>query len=150
MGQRKIKFKLFYFVVIAMIFVSLSLSYVLMSILFRRNGIAVTKNAISQHIKYCFIGSLVLLIAPIEAIFEYIYASKELFNITNGFIDFVYIWVNIDWMLIASTCYFLYCFVHFYSNRGNGNDRIRIYDAFFGNRSNRTSGDLLHSEKGGK
>ena len=133
-----LKFKISYFLSIAMMFVFLSILIAALSNHLKRKGFSDTKNTKARYLKYFFIGSCLLIIAPIETILEYFYDSSDTFDISKSFIDFLYIWAAFDWMLIISTGYYLYCFYEIFSNGDKNYDRVGIFSVLFGGRLNRS------------
>ena len=145
-----LKFKISYFLSTAMMFVFLSALVVLMSNRLRIKGFSDTKKSRSRYLKYFFVGSCLLIIAPIEAIFEYFYDLSYDFDISKSFIDFLYIWAVFDWMLIISTGYYLYCFYEIFKNSDNNYDRVSVFSALFGGRLDRSHNHFSVNKSGNK
>ena len=133
-----LKFKICYFLSIAMMFVFLTILVEYLSNYLKSKGFSDTRKSRSRYLKYFFVGSCLLIIAPIETIFEYFYDSSHNFDISKSFIDFLYIWAVFDWMLIISTGYYLYCFYEIFSNGDKNYDRVGIFSVLFGGRLNRS------------
>ena len=144
-----LKFKISYFLSIAMMFVFLAVLFAFLAKYLKRKGFSDTKNSKTRYLKYCLVGSCLLIIAPIETIFEYFYDSRDYFDITKSFIDFLYIWASYDWMLIVSTGYYLYCFYEIFKNGGKNCDRVSVFSALFSGRLDR-SHDYFSLDKGRK
>lgn len=145
-----LKFKLSYFLSVAMMFVFLTILVAYLSNYLKSKGFSDTKKSKSRYLKYFFVGSCLLIIAPIETILEYIYDSSNVFYISKSFIDFLYIWAVFDWMLIISTAYYLYCFYEIFKNGDKNYDRVSVFSALFGGRLDRSHNHFSINKSGKK
>ena len=138
----ELKFKISYFLSVAMMFVFLAIFLASLSNFLKKKGFSDRKMSKSRYLKYCLVGSCLLIIAPIETIFEYIYSSSEFFDISKSFIDFLYIWAIFDWMLVISTGYYLYCSYDIFKRGDKSCDRVGIFSVLFTVGVNGTSGHI--------
>lgn len=127
-----LKFNISYFLSIAVMFVCLSFITVFLSKIMARNGHVDDKNHKNRYLNLFFVGSILLITAPIESIFECFYSFKDYLNISKSFIDFLYICAIYDWMIIISTSYYFYCFYEIFKSGDKGCDRISAFSALFG------------------